>query len=217
MLVIPVVQPCQRVGSNQAAQSEEEFERFRRAFDDQDEEAQEAIYHQYKILVFAWIHRVSGSYSLSQLDIEEIANQAIFKLFNHLKKVSIADNYEHVAQLLAYCRRCVKTTAIDFMRRNAPKPQETQLSMSNFCSPSPEHEVLRQALCQQIRELVDKHVIDAQERRYLELKFVHGYTPKEIVTHFPDEFRDRRTLYKLWDRIKKRLKPLCEIYFNNES
>jgi DNA-directed RNA polymerase specialized sigma24 family protein len=89
-----------------------------RAFDDKNQVAVTALYHQYHKLLFDWVHRCSAScpYPLDQEDVEDIAIKAMTKFFKHLDRVDVSSTYKHIAPALGYCRQSVKTTVIDFMR-----------------------------------------------------------------------------------------------------
>jgi RNA polymerase sigma factor (sigma-70 family) len=191
---------------------------FRRAFDEGDKEAQNAVYKHYKKLMFDWVYKNSAAYALTEQDIEDIASEAMIKFFKGLKqKKDFLKKYKHIAQILAYGKRCAKSAVIDLIRKKArqKRNQEEWLKeVFELSSPSPEEEVQHSELRQQVQELVKKHVTDPQEMRYIELKFVYGLSPKEIVKRFGHEFAEPRILYRLDDRIKKRLKPLFKSSFN---
>lgn len=190
------------------------FELFGRAFDENNGEAETAVYNQYKELVFNWIYRALVSNPFTKQDVEDIASQAWFKFIKHLKRVSIADCYNHVAQLLTYLKRCVKTTTLDFFDdKKRKKNIEDELIKNNLTENSlkkQNDETERQHLAAQIREIVEKHVKDPEELLYIKLRFGYDMKPRQMVDdgHFPDS----RTVYKIWDRLRKRLKPVFSIY-----
>lgn len=205
-----IIDGCQQKIENQC------FELFRRAFDEKNEQAKTAVYYQYRRLVFDWAHKALAGYPLTEQDVEDITSQAMVKFFRHLTRVSVADRYEHVAQILGYCKKCVKTSAIDFtrkaMRAKRNKEEWIDKVLERKASfPSPEKEVEREQLRQEIRAFANKH-LDETEKLYIELKFEHGLTPRQMVEMYPKEFPNAREVYKIWDRVKKRLRPLFKIY-----
>lgn len=192
------------------------FELFRRAFDEKNEEAKTAIYQQYRKLIFDWAHKGLASYPQTEQDVEDITSQATIKFFRHLNRVSVAECYEHVAQMLGYWKKCVKTTTIDFTRKaiRAQRNKDEwidQVLQRKISSPSPEKRMVQEQLHQQIQELVEKH-LDETERLYLKLKFEYGLKPNQMVEMHPETFPNPREVYKIWDRVKKRLRQLFKLY-----
>lgn len=210
LLLNEIVHGCQQ------RQEDKCFELFVRAFDEKNEEAKTAVYHQYRKLVFDWVHKALASYPLTEQDVEDIASQAMVKFFRHLSRVSVADRYDHVAQILGYCKKCVKTSAIDFTRKamRAKRNQDEWIDKvleRRVTFPSPEKGVQQQQLRQQISVFVNKH-LDETEALYIKLKFEHGLTPRQMVERYPEIFQNSRKVYKIWDRVKKRLRPLFKLY-----
>lgn len=188
------------------------------AFDQKNQLAMTAVYHQYHKLVFDWVYKSSASspYPLAQEDIEDIAMKAITKFFRHLERVDVRSTYKHIAQALGYCRKCVKTTVIDVLRAKARQAQVLErviksVSMTVFSDPSPSEALERQEQRQKIQELLKKHLSE-QERLYLKLKFADGLKRREFPERFPEQFPSVKTVDRVWDRTKKALKKLFEIY-----
>ncbi len=192
------------------------FELFRRVFDEKNQEAASVLYEQYNSLVFDWVFKSLKGYRVSEQDAEDLASQANLKFFKHMMKdVPLDSRYEHIAQLLAYWRTCVRTTVIDFLRKKRREDQIMERLAQGLLTEESSGlslgvDIEQEECRQKIRELLNKHVSD-EERELLRLKFEEGLTPREIEELYPDKYPVKKQ-YKIWDRVKKRLRKIFKIY-----
>ncbi len=221
-----IIQGCQ-AESNQPRSRETGycFELFRRALEDKEQIAWEAIDEQYRHLILYWI--CDHSPDLPQEEIEQVAPEALPKFWQALTRsaVPLTSRFRHIGEILKYLKQCTISVLRDYERRiqrveRVKKCLETA-DQSTLCQQADaEQELLarinREQLLQLVREWVKTCVTDCQERKVLCLSYEYGLTPAEIAAHYPRDFPDAQTVRRIKERILKRARrALRNVYQEN--
>ncbi|MGB0386697.1 MAG: RNA polymerase sigma factor [Ardenticatenaceae bacterium] len=207
-----VVQGCQ----NEAQRPREEeqgycFELFRRAVENQDNQAWEALHQQYGRLIHSWIHGRTAN-TLSIEEREDLIQDIWTNFYSSLVKYSIPlnKNFKHVGALLSYLNKCVITAIIDHQRRLAKQKRiQKKLEMESHKSYSaPDASVLgrisEQKQVEAVKEWIEKNVTDPKEQIVLVCSFEMELKPKEIYERYPTMFSNVQTVYRVKERLLKR-------------
>ena len=207
-----IIQGCQE----EAQKPREEevgycFELFRRAVEEQDNEAWEALHQQYGRLIHSWIHARTAN-TLNSEEREDLIQDTWTNFYSSLVKYSIplGNNFRHVGALLSYLNKCVATAIIDYQRRltkHKRLQKKLEMETDKWYSP-PDASVLRkiseQRQVRAIREWIEKNVTDPKEQIVLACSFETGMKPKEIYDRYPHMFANVQTVYRVKERILKR-------------
>ncbi len=206
-----LIQGC-RNESKQPRQQEEGycFELFRRAVEEGDEIAWQAIDEQYRNLIIRWLN--DGSASVPHEHVEEIAPETWSKFwraqFN--ADMPLSDRFAHVGSILKYLKQCAVSVVKEYERQiwRRERIQQRVEGNGRLVVTFSEEELLskidRERLLQQIWHWIHTYVTDRQELQVLVLSYEHGLTPAEIARHYPQEFADAQTVRRLKERILKR-------------
>jgi hypothetical protein len=188
------------------------FELFRRALEEDEQAAWQAIDQQYKHLILHWIY--SCSPNLPREEIDEIAPQALPKFWKILTKSTtpVTHRFAHVGAILKYLKQCAVSVLRDHERRAQRRERiRTKLQASGQQLArrlETEQELLarvdQEKLLQMVRNWVKTYVTDPQEQRVLVLSFEIGLSPSQIVQHYPQEFPDVQTVRRIKERLLKR-------------
>jgi RNA polymerase sigma factor (sigma-70 family) len=209
-----IIHGCSKEAERQDRTSEAGycFELFRRALEDQDDGAWEAIQSQYNRLVLQWCYAFENS--LDQIEGEEIAREALERFWRTLRTVHIADRFDHVGALLKYLNQCVISTILDHRRQEERKRRLMERiklfeAPAQF-SPSPEREALDRMVheeqFQRIRDWIQSNITDPKEQLVLRDSFEYDLKPSEIAQRHPEIFPDVQTVRQIKERILKRLR-----------
>lgn len=209
-----IIQGCVQEASRQDRTNETGycFELFRRALEQQDEDAWEAIQHQYNRLVLQWCYAFESD--LTQGEGEDMAREALERFWRTLRSASISERFDHVGALLKYLNQCVISTILDH-RRQEERKRRLMERMKFFEAPvqfsaSPEREALERIVheeqFQRIRGWIQNNITDAKEQLVLQDSFEHDMKPSEIAQRHPDMFPDVQTVRQIKERILKRLR-----------
>ena len=188
------------------------FELFRRALEEDEQEAWQAIDQQYKHLILHWIY--SCSPQLPREEIEEIVPEALPKFWKVLTKSTIpmAERFAHVGAILSYLKQCAVSVLRDHERRLQRRERvKARLESAQQLGPyhlETEQELLtridQEKLLQLVRNWVKSYVTDPQEQQVLSLSFEVGLTPSQIAEQYPHDFPDVQTVRRIKERLLKR-------------
>lgn len=180
------------------------FELFRRAFDEQDNMAWQALQQQYHRLLWKWLQAASDSRLLYE-DLEDLTQESYAKFWRtiSLRAIPIATHFNHTGALLKYLKQCVFTTWCDFRRQQQQQAHlQDRLTAvwepAPASGPDPADEAARLG---QIRQWVATEVNDPQELLLLELAYEYGLKPREIVQHYPDHFPTTYDVRRVRERL----------------
>ena len=187
------------------------FELFRRAVEDEEQAAWQAIDQQYKYLIHRWLCDCAPD--LPPQEVEDIAPEAWRKFWHAITRAGapLSERFAHVGAILKYLKQCTQSVFLEH-KRYARRQQVNQYLQSGqqagLTHTESEEELLaridRENLFQAVQKWITGWVTDPQEQRVLLLSYEYGLTPVEIATHYPQEFADAQTVRRLKERILKR-------------
>jgi len=175
------------------------FELFRRAVVENCQEAWEAVYAQYRSQMLRWAGDSSG-------DAEDLVHRAFEKFLNSVGPETFV-RFTGISSVLAYLRRCVNSVRIDHWRQ--AEREQLALAALGVDDPlqanSPEQIALDRIVNRQCAEHIYGRLKDEQERLVVYLNLELGLEPAEIVRRHPAEFSTARDVYRVRERVIRRL------------
>jgi len=170
----------------------ENYELFRRAILERDEQAWAEIHARFRSLLISW-----ASHSSARLQsgswCEDIADQALARAWAALTPDRF-EEFATLARLLSYLRACVATTAIDSLRAQASL--ERALQAFEACPvPTPEQVVLAEYDRAALWKTVFALAATRAERIILIENFVYGLPPRTILERHPQIFSTITAVY----------------------
>ncbi|MBN1218193.1 MAG: sigma-70 family RNA polymerase sigma factor [Anaerolineae bacterium] len=208
-----VIQGCRlEAGQPRAQETGYCFELFRRAVDEQEPAAWQAIDEQYRCLIQRWIHDCSPE--LPPQAVADIAPETWPRFWQALTRSSapLTERFAHVGAILKYLKQCSLSVFWEYERRLRRREQVRQLLSTDeqvlSAQVVSEEEVLaridRESLLQRVQEWIKAYVTDPQEQQVLSLSYQEGLSPAEIAARYPQEFADAQTVRRLKERVLKR-------------
>lgn len=171
---------------------EDDYELFRRAIVERDEDAWTAIYVRYRTLMLSWSHRCGAALLIGE-HYDDIADQAFTRAWMALSPRRFS-RFSNLAKLLAYLRTCVVAVVIDYSRAQQAR-ERALLKLEARTLATPEQIVLegieRSALWQLISEMAET----MQERTVMFESFVLELPPRVILARHPDLFTEVSNIY----------------------
>lgn len=167
------------------ATQDNQYEMFRWAIMERDEEAWRLIYECYHSLMVSWARHSSTASQIGEY-YNDIADQAFARAWAGLSPHDFAQ-FSSLAKLLAYLRACVTAVVIDYARaRMARDRMFLRLETSTFATP--EEQVLDELERAELWELVQSLAETEQERTILVENFVYDLPPRVILARHPELF-----------------------------
>lgn len=193
------------------------FELFRRAIEEADNQAWEALKQQYDGLIHHWITRSSAA-PLSWQDREDLVQDTWSNFHRALKKynISLATHFEHVGALLKFLNNCAYTATMKhWKRRQKAKRLEKELALvAPKVAEAPEEATLKRMLSEERRAALKKwreeHITDRREQLVFDCSFKEGLKPKQIADAYPEMFLNAKVVYRTKENIMKRVKRYFE-------
>ena len=207
-----VIEGCQsESGQSRAKETGYCFELFRRALEDQEQAAWQAIDQQYRHLILHWMY--SCSPNLPREEIDEIFPETLPKFWRILTKstVPLAERFAHIGAILKYLKQCAISVLRDHERR-LQRRERIRIHLETVGNVSSQVEIEQdlltridqEKLLQMVQKWVETYVTDPQEQRVLSLSFEYGLTPAQIAESYPQEFSDVQTVRRIKERLLKR-------------
>lgn len=171
---------------------------FRRAIVGGDEAAWAAVYVQYHSLVRHWLSDVADVENLVQETFARLSQAVTAERFT-------SGEFPTLGGLLAFARRTAINLRINEERRVERErhtlddwfDQEKAIATSDHLE-----QVIRQELADHVQGLLK----DEQERLVFRLTYEFDLPPREIARRYPRHFKDVDEVYRVKERLKKRLK-----------
>ncbi|MGB0384767.1 MAG: RNA polymerase sigma factor [Ardenticatenaceae bacterium] len=193
------------------------FELFRRAIEERDDGAWNALHLHHTRMIYSWINNHPFGVTLGQQEKEDITQETWTKFYRNVIKrpAPLVDHFKHVGALFSYLKRCVITVTIDRQRKMAKDNKlQKRLSEDQYMKNStPEimlNRLFKEAQRAAVMEWVTENVTDREERLVLGCSYQEGLRPKEIVERYPNEF-DVHKVYRIKERLLKRAKRSFEM------
>jgi hypothetical protein len=188
------------------------FEIFRRALEDQDQLAWDALYRQFRPMVDGWVNH-HPEFMRRGGETQDFTNSA-FRRLSEAITPSKFSRFSDLKPLLAYLKACVHSAIVEDARKAGTLGRVADL---DALPPG-----LEPAQCAAIDSPVDRMAFTAERREALwhavnsklqgdgERLVVHclfelDLKPKTIFERYPDAFGDVSDIYKIRQRVLERL------------
>ncbi|KAA3664407.1 MAG: sigma-70 family RNA polymerase sigma factor [Chloroflexi bacterium] len=188
------------------------YEIFRRALENNDADAWQAIHTQYQKLVNHWIRKSLPS-SLEQILIEDLQQATWEKFWKYLSKTPplFSEKFVHIGAVLKYLNKCTITACLEWRRQqNAQERLHYHLQMNIKDSrltdviQSRVQELDTAKKLQDVQTWLDTNLVDKTEKLVFKLSYQHNLKPTEIVRQFPHIIPTERDVYRIKQRLLKR-------------
>lgn len=175
------------------------WELFRRAIVEDDQQAWQALYDQYRRLVGKW---AKGS----DLKLDDLVNETFARFWQGVRHHDFVHRFPTMKEVMSYLKRCARTLSIDAARRREYQQSVRQALTieASVTSDSPDDIALDQVFSQELRAYLRDQMRDEDERAVFEA-YCKGLKPREIVERYPDRFANARKVYCVRERIVSRL------------
>jgi len=187
----------------------EGYQLFRRAIVDRDADAWATIVVRYRRLLVSWANSCCARMPICEAP-EDIADRALARAWVALLPAQF-DCYPSLAALLAYLRRCVTATAIDYAREQAAMICVEPLAWLEVASVSPEQTVLEKLNQAEIWRVIAETAMSDYEQLILRESLVYALPPRAIHARHADQFSDVAEVYRVKRNLFKRLQRNHEL------
>lgn len=192
------------------------YELFRRAIVNGDQSAWVCIYQTYETQVVRWVRQCS-SYRATGQDAEYFVSIIYTKFWRALKPEAFVENLPSLGSVLAYLKRCVQTTLIDYsrsLRRDRMLDELGELERVKVKSADIRpierktgYDSDRHELWAQINNLLKSD----QERVVMEEVFLLNKKASHIFADHPDLFPNIKSVYRAKENLLKRLRRSSDL------
>jgi len=188
------------------------FELFRRALEQNSEQAWESICAQYLPLVRSWVAQ-HPELAHCGGDIHDLANRAFERMWAAWTPDKFR-RFRDLRALLAYLKMCAHSAVIEELRQAGPSPRIVVLSdlpedaldvLPRNRGPSVEGEVLHRERSEELWQMVRARLRDDRERLVLHDLFVLDLKPAALLAQHRDQFRDIHKVYLVRQVVLERL------------
>lgn len=194
------------------ASPDDNYNLFRRAVVERDEDAWAALAQRYRGLMITWAMRCSAFQAAGE-SCQDLADEAFARAWVALSGGRFAA-FPNLAALLAYLRRCVSATVIDAARRHM-NDQHVLEDVEDGAGLAMEHHVFVHMERSELWQLVSELIHTECERVALYERFVLDLPPRTIYARHQTLFPDIKAVYaairNLCDRLRRH-KGLAELY-----
>lgn len=179
------------------------YELFRRALCERCEPAWDALFRQYESQVRRWVgtgFRLRGA----MLEAEDVVNES----FTRFWRAITAENFERfgtLKALLGYLQRCTITALIDMTRGHEFEQTEFDPGTESATHGAPTVNPIDPLDRDQFWNDIIARLNGRAEVQLVIATFVYGYQPAQLADHWPDLFPDAATVYRIKERVLKRL------------
>ncbi len=177
------------------------WELFRRAIVEDDQQAWQALYVQYRWLVVKWS---TGA----DLDADDVVTETFARFWEAVRNRDFVARFPTMKRVMAYLKRCARTLAIDAARRREHQQlvREALSARAKVIGhDSPGETAEEQVSVQELKAHLDSRLRDEDERLVFWLSYDTGLKPREIAAQHPQRFADARAVSRIKGRIWERL------------
>lgn len=202
------------------------LELFRRALIEHDQEAWSAIYNLHYNQVMRWVY-THPRFRFTGENANIFANQAFARLWQYGSRHAKEGRFNTVAEYMQYLKRCTWSAIEDELRRsqkdalwylvelNSPsdgsEPSDEGWDFETLGASLLEEDVPmeavveREALMQELWELLRQSLVDGRERIVAEEIWEYGLAPRQIYARHPDMFANEGEVGQVRRNILRRL------------
>lgn len=176
------------------------WELFRRAIVEDNQQAWQALYVQYRRLVGKW---GAGA----DLELDDLVNETFARFWQGVRNHDFAGRFPTMQEVMGYLKRCARTLVIDTARRNQHQQliREKLAAQRDAADDAPENRSLERVFAQELRDYLYSRLRDGDEQLVFPLSYDLGLKPREIARLYPARFADARAVSRLKERIVRRL------------
>ena len=176
------------------------FELFRRAIVQQDQRAWEAVFHQYRRLVYGWI-------GASHREVEDLVNETFARFWQGVTPDKFQSRFHDLGGVLAYLKVCARNLVINYeRRRERERLAHSLLEELTVHPPDPERKAIENLAGRKLAAYLKSHLQDKRDQLVFHLSFELGLKPKEIYEQRPHEFESAKQVSRIKERVLKRLR-----------
>jgi len=208
---LSVLQLSSRCQNRQTDGSHEPFclELFRRAITENCSLSWYCLYTHYYSLVRYWVRQYIGTTDTPDL-LDDLVQETFARFHQSYTREKLACA-KGLGDVLSYLKSCAASAAMQENRRakrdSLVIDWDEETLDQHALSDSPETSVLREIDNHCIWAVVESCCHNEQDRMIVELVFITGLKPKQIVEQHPDLFSDVSEIYRikrnLVDRIRR--------------
>lgn len=176
------------------------WELFRRAFTEEDQQAWQALFIQYRLLVKSWA---------PELDLapDDLMADVLGRFWIAVHNRDFAAHFPTIQQVMSYLKRCTLAYVID-IRRDTQR-QKTRaaaiLTQGDRDPPIYQDAGLQGPFLEKLKALLHGRLQGENEWIVFRETYENDLAPREIATKFPDHFEDAREVSRIKARILNRL------------
>jgi RNA polymerase sigma factor (sigma-70 family) len=175
------------------------WELFRRAVVENDQQAWQALYAQYRRLVGKW---AAGA----DLELDDLVTEAFARFWQGVRNHDFAVRFPTIKAVMSYLKRCARALAIDAARRQEYQQLvwEALVQEADEADDPPDDVALERVFSQELRDYLHGQMRDEQEHAVFKA-YCRGLKPREIAEQHPDLFANVGQIYRVRERIVSRL------------
>lgn len=179
------------------------MELMRRALLRRTPEAFTKLYEIYEPLVRTWVYQ-HHQFNLSGEDADYFVNAALTRFYFAVSESKFAQ-FESLAQLLQYLKRCVYTTIALYMRSASVQVAAVPFP-SDDVAPATQPDWDARIRAESLWERVCALLPDEDDQLLARLVFIEGMKPAAILAEIPGRWPDARAISVKLQRIRRRLR-----------
>jgi hypothetical protein len=182
------------------------LELFRRAIDERDESAWQAVVEVYRGLLVAQ----AGRKLVRNLVVEDdgFCVDRAFQRFWHATSTRQLTHFEDLPSILKYLKLCLGSVLLDQARarRRQAWVSLDDVAPDGVVTADPSNQVIGQLARRELWAAIDRDLPDTGERLVAHLSFVAGLSPREILARHPEKFQDVYDVYRTKRNMIERLR-----------
>lgn len=181
------------------------FELFRRAINDHNQQAWNAIYDQYRPLVTGWVERHS-SFPAADEERQYFVNRAFEKMWAAITPAKF-ENFPNLKSVLSYLQMCVHSALVDNLRNREQAALMAQEDLARIPDVSNvERRVSKRAEREELWRWLNDRLKNEKERRVVYGTFALAMKPRELFAQFPETFNGINEVYRVKENVMARLR-----------
>jgi RNA polymerase sigma factor (sigma-70 family) len=176
------------------------WELFRLAIVEDNQQAWQALYVQYRRLVGKW---GAGT----ELDLDDLVTETFARFWQGVRGQDFASRFPTMKAVMSYLKRCAKARAIDAARRREyqQRIREALAAAGHEADDPLEDKVLKKIFGQELLIHLHSRLQDEDEQLVFRLSYELGLKPAEIARQYPQRFPEVQAVYRIKERIVSRL------------
>ncbi|MBU0495148.1 MAG: sigma-70 family RNA polymerase sigma factor [Chloroflexi bacterium] len=174
------------------------WELFHRAVVENDEQAWQALYVQYRRLIGKWGTGID-------LELDDLVTVAFGRFWRALHDQNFANRLPTMKAVMGFLRACVWSEATDRQRRREYQNRIHGELAQAVCETDAHLDPERQILSRERQDYLYSRLQDEDEQLVFQLSWELNLKPREIATQYPQRFVDARSVSRIKERIMRRL------------